>query len=325
MKLKVSELEEALLKVRPHSLNHLDRALSDTFPPLKYFAEEEGKEDVASSSDEVMSLNGSLLHGLKEIEEQRVVGVVSNGIESEEGAGLPIGGDLPTESAGTGESGVSGESEEKGEGVRGVTQLAQIESDHTNTLEVERDVNSDPRESCTLNPAQYSAALPTYATAVSNPFHPAMKGVSKCPDSIPVNHQSSVSRPLPTNTVSISEAVTMTTVTTDMHHHHVDKETAVTLPSNSHTNDNPTSQLQILTTAVHVGASEPKSDFQTGQQSGSDRSSELSAQLTDVLGEGLGALAQSGPAGWSMGWSDDGVCTPRSDSSLSLKSSSSSG
>ena len=104
MRIKTVKLEELLLKVRPHSLNHLDRALSDTFPPLKYFTEE-GEGEEGESAAATMSLNGSLLHGLREINEQRrlpaIVGVavgVAEGGEGE-GAGLPIGGDLPLDMA----------------------------------------------------------------------------------------------------------------------------------------------------------------------------------------------------------------------------------
>ena len=66
LKLKVAELEGTLLKVRPHSLTRLDRALSDTFPPLKYF--EEDRQD--NAEEEAVSLNGSLLHGLREVKVQ---------------------------------------------------------------------------------------------------------------------------------------------------------------------------------------------------------------------------------------------------------------
>ena len=102
MRVKTVKLEELLLKVRPHSLNHLDHALSDTFPEGEG---EEGEGEEGESAAATMSLNGSLLHGLREINEQRrlppIVGVAVGMAVGREGKGadLPLGVDLPSEMA----------------------------------------------------------------------------------------------------------------------------------------------------------------------------------------------------------------------------------
>ena len=336
--MKVAELEDALLKVRPHSLTRLDRALSDTFPPLKYF---EGDGLDGAEEEEEMSLNGSLLHGLREVKVQSAgvgEGVWEGGSEGE-GAGLPIGGDLPTEVAasaqGEGEEGKEGGCE----GVKGVTELSELEGEMNDemitateideSLEKNNDIhikmNSDLPEPvvCTLNPTPCSSIQPTYATAVSNPFHPVLKGsstVSKCPDSIPPNVQTltCTSRPLQSTTVTTalaSNTIHPATITLDTSSDTHEENKEQSLPSNNH-HDNHQTEPQYEDTQP------PKNEFQAGQESGLDRAN-LVVQLTDVLGEGFGAIASSGPAGWSE-WGE-GVCSRRCDSSFSLHSSSSSG
>ena len=101
MRKRVEEMERVLLRVRPHNLSHLHRALSDTFPPLHYFS-----EDGELSDD--MSLNSSLLQGLREIEEKgcererveveggEVVTGEGEGEGEDEGA-LAQGGEVPAE------------------------------------------------------------------------------------------------------------------------------------------------------------------------------------------------------------------------------------
>lgn len=318
LKLKVSELESTLLKVRPHSLTRLDRALSDTFPPLKYL--EGDRQDMGDRQE--TSLNRSLLHGLREVEGQSVgVEEVVRGSEGE-GAGLPISGDLPTEAAAT--TLVEGEDGEGGgcEGVRGQTELSECETVATNLEPLEKSnhtqsvVDSDLREPalCTLNPTPYSTIQPTYATAVSNPFHPSLKGsstVSKCPDSIPTNDQSCTSRPVQPTTTTVSMATVSMDTHNDNHHSNEDQS----LSSKCHTIN---CQMEPQNTTTE----DMKNDFEMSQESRLDRSN-LAVQLTDVLGEGFGAVASSRPAGWSE-WSDGGN-THRCDSSLSLHSSSSSG
>ena len=324
MKEKVLELEKTLLKVRPHSLTHLDRALSDTFPPLHYF---EGDGDIGD--DDVTSLNGSLLHGLREIEEKTAAEAERvDGGSAGEGAGLPIGGDLPTEVAGIPE-----EAEGEVEGVRGLTELAELESRSTGgegstgangeTLEkndCQTNENSDLRDAvpCTFNAAPCSNIPPTYATAVSKPFHAVLKGPSaipKGPDSIPKNHQSRLPQ---TTTATV---IPTATVTMDVHsNNHCGNEEHEKSHDSSPNNDH---HMEMQNTTTED--TKPINEFQTGSENQLDRPGNLTAQLSDVLGEGLVALATAAPAGWAE-WSEAvELCTPRSNSSLSVKSSGSSG
>ena len=185
-------------------------------------------------------------------------------------------------------------------------------------------MNSDPCKPapCTLNPAAQCTVLPSYATAVSNPFHPVLK---KCPDSVPVTQQSN-SGPPQTDTATVNNPITTATVTMDTHgnNHYGNKEDA-TLLSNKQPPLTENSETK-------------KTDFQTGQENGLSRVTETTVPLPDVEEEGYCGLGGcGGPGGWSStGWREDGVgvlstprenggvFTPRSDSSLSLRSSTSS-
>ena len=322
---KVTELEAALLKVRPHSLSHLTHAVSETFPPLRYFEDCGGD----TAEDETMSLNGLLLHGLRKIEERNVSEKASS-VEGgeEEGVGLPVGGDLPNEAASTPEVTAGREGEREGEREGGRIELAKEEgkaigeesatsvSDVIETTDDRKTGgNSDPQDpvTSTLNPTPCSNILPSYATAVTNPFHPVLKGLvpmSKGPDSTPKTHQSE-SAPPPTNTARMYTPFPMATVAMDTHiNNHHDNQVCAKSPNN-HQNE-----LQ-QTTAKEIEESLTASDAIMGD--GMD----LASRVVGGRGEGLGAIATSGPAGWSE-WSEE-LCTPRSESSLSLKSTSSSG
>ena len=325
----MTELEAALLKVRPHSLSHLNHAVSETFPPLSYF--EDGGGD--SAEDETMSLNGLLLHGLRKIEERDVSEKVSSvGGGEEEGVGLPVGGDLPNEGASMPEVTVGregGEGEVEREGER--TELAKQErkaigkepatsvSDVTVTTDDGKTGGtSDPQDpvTSTLNPAPCSNILPSYATAVTNPFHPVLKGpvpMSKGPDPTPKAHQSNSGLPQ-TNTARMYTHFPMATVAMDtqINNHH-DNQVCAKSPNNHNDELQRTTSKDVKES--HIGHT--ASDAVMGD--GVD----LTARLVGGRGEGLGAIANSGPAGWSE-WSEE-LCTPRSESSLSLKSTSSSG
>ena len=157
--------------------------------------------------------------------------------------------------------------------------------------------------------------------AISNPFYPVLK---KCPVSVPVTQQSN-SGPPQTNTVTVNNPITTATVTTDTHgnNHYGNKEDA-TLLSNKQPPPTENSETK-------------KSDFQTGQENGLSWVTETTVPLPDVEEGYCGLGGCGGPGGWSStGWrkdgvgvlstprEDGGVCTPRSDSSLSLRSSTSS-
>ena len=316
MKSRVSELEDTLHRVRPHSLSHLDRALSDTFPPLRSFLGEGGSSDDGDGEEEEeVSLNGSLLRGLREIEEREGrVGVVSEnptGGEGEE-AGLPTGGDLPTESAAVPE-----EEEEGGSGAG-----RELMDDLLKSSEERggQDLTSDPAK-----PDLYPTILPTYATAVSKPFHPVLRGLgpmSNRPDSAPVTQQSSMSRLPQTNTVTVTNSITTATVATDNKgtDHYGNKEEVV-FPSNH------SSAFTFLNTMATADSVAAEANLATGRQSRLSQDAEPAVPSGDLLEEGFGVLPRCGSAGWVAEWQlgEGGVCTPRSDSSLSLHSSSSSG
>ena len=311
MKTKISELEQSIAKPRPPTLSHLDRALSDTFPPLRSFS----NEGEGEGEGEEVSLNTSLLLGLREIEERaNEVGGATDGEE----AGLPVGGDLPTESAV-----VRGGEEGESVGVTVKDGEKKSCTDDSQTRD-EREIDSCEPSKWTLTPESCPTALPSYATAVSNPFHLAMNGlspVSKCPDSIPATHQSNVSH---ASTVTIADPVTMATTSTDTSGDH--HGNGASFPINGCLETLETmataSTTATSTTATTTG---PPPGFKTGQEGVLPRDGEQAIQLEDLLGgEGFGSLASYGPAGWGAGWKE-ATPTPRSDSSLSILSSSSSG
>lgn len=188
---RMEEMERVLLVIRPHSLTNLSRALSDTFPPLHCFVEDgELSEDA--------SLNSSLLQGLREIEEKGCEGerveeggevVTGEGVregEGEDAAGLPQAGELPAE------EGRLWRGEDMEERVREETELKELGGD----LEEEEkegegeDMGSEcvewesggSKPSChtaitqDLTPSAMSSVQFSYATAVSNPFQPKLKG-----------------------------------------------------------------------------------------------------------------------------------------------------
>ena len=258
-----------------------------------------------------MALKRSLLHGLRAIEDRGTVEVTVGGRmvwgeEGEgEGAGLPISGDLPSEMAATPE--VIEEGKEGGECEdSGVSELSATSNSDDDNL-VGRTMTSEPYDlaSSTLNSGT-DCMLPTYATAVSNPFRPVLK---RCLDSVPTTQQSN-SGPPETTTVTVTNPITMATVTMDTH-----GNKDAMLPSN-----NPPTHLATENT------SETKSDFKTGQDNRLSQVTELTVPLSNELVDGYNTLARCGPASWSStGWREDGgVCTPRSDSSLSVRSSASS-
>ena len=293
MRKRVEEMERVLLRVRPHNLSHLHRALSDTFPPLHYFS-----EDGELSDD--MSLNSSLLQGLREIEEkgcerERVEvggGEVVTG-EGEDEAGLPQAGELPVEEGrlwrgedveekvkeetGLRESGGEEGEEEKEEGEEMMSSEC-VEWDAVRSKPFSHTaITHDPAPSATAS-VQFS-----YATAVSNPFQPKSKGL----------HSSTA----PTKPNATSQTSTM--VGNHGNECHMDLNTK-------------TEEVEPVAVSQVEGA---ELTVQT----------DISLQISGVLEDGFGAIAKSGPAGW-MNWTDGSLpSTPRSDSACSLKSSSSSG
>ena len=323
MKAKVSQLEHTLVKPRQSNLSLLDQAVCDTFPPLMnrgYPTGEKGNEE------EVVAMNTSLLQGLRHIEERdnevgvasgkvgvvsRKVGVAS--VEGEEEAGLPVGGDLPTELAG----GAGGEEREQ-EKVEG-KEADKRDIQTSLREETERDLNSDLTKS--------PPVLPTYATAVSRPFHPVLHGPgSMSSGSVPVTQQSSMSHLPQTNTVTVTNPVTTATVATENKGvDHCGNQEEVLFPGNSHSNTS--SPFGFLSSTPMPNPKLLESDFTTGRQSRLSRDGELTVPSGDVLEEAVRGLPRCGSVGWSttewMG--ETGVVTPRSDSSLSLRSSSSTG
>ena len=311
MKTRIWQLEEKLTKLRPPSLTHLHRALSDTFPPLRSFHDTEREEE------EEISLNSSLLRGLREIEEREKIAASGVAPGDSEEAGLPIGGDLPTELAGgecEGVTVVKGEEEGVGEGV-------------TDVLSEKQQTNLD-------EPAKKTCPtiVPSYATAVSNPFHPAMKGlspVSDCFHSIPVTQQSSMPH---MSTVHGADPITMATISmeTSTPGHHGNNTTS----GNSHLPTNTMAATDIP----------PPPGFKAGQRPMS-RDAQLAVPLSNILEDGFGGLACCRSTGWGLEWREPtpsvsphpaatvaaaGVTpvvgsTPRSNSALSVLSSSSSG
>ena len=322
MKAKVSQLERTLVKPRQSNLSLLDQAVSDTFPPLMsrgYPTGEKGNEE------EVVAMNTSLLQGLRHIEERdnevgvasgkvgvvlRKVGVAS--VEGEEEAGLPVGGDLPTELAG---GGGEERDQEKVEG----KEVDERDIQTSPREETERDLNSDLTKS--------PPVLPTYATAVSRPFHPVLHGPgSMSRSSVPVTQQSSMSHLPQTNTVTVTNPITTATVATENKDvDHRGNQEDVLFPGNSH--NNTSSPFGFLSSTPMPNPKVLEDDFTTGQQSGLSRDGELAVPSGDVLEEAVQGLPRCGSVGWSttewMG--ESGVVTPRSDSSLSLRSSSSTG
>ncbi|CAI8031463.1 TNF receptor-associated factor 4 [Geodia barretti] len=294
MKTKISQLEHTLMKPGHLSLSLLDQAISDTFPPLgrreRSFCHEMEEEDVG--------LNTSLLQGLRRIQEkesavpQGKVGVASLSDVREE-AGLPISGDLPTELA------VGGKSLEE--------------------------MNSDLVKS----PIPSPPVLPTYATTVSRPFHPVLHGhgpMSPC--SIPIPQQSSMSQltQSTSTTTTVTDPITTATVvmdTTKFLNRHRNQDDMV-FPGNS--NSNRSSPYGFLGTMATPDSGVGESDFSTGRQSRLSRDGECVVPSGGVLEEAVRALPHCGSVGsGTTEWmGESGGITPRSDSSLSLRSCSSS-
>ena len=341
MKTKVMELEESLLKIRPHSLTHLNRALSDTIPPL-YSYSKRNKEDGN------MSLNGSLLQGLINIEEHMAPEKGRGGAEDgKKGARekknvgemfseLSVPGDLPTELAGTWEE---GEREREREGVTVLAELKEraIEEEEgvaCNDSEEISEANTSSQsdvalateesDMSSLSPSPCSGfQLSSYATAASKPFHPVLNGQhavsSKCPDSIPPRNHYPICTPVKTDTVTMATVPSAASVAVGIHSNgcHGNGQHMM-----SHSNDhsNGRHMEQTHSKSVHTESNQ----FQTSTENPLNRS-DFSTHLSSVLGEGLGAIATTGPAGWTD-WSEEReLCIPRSDSSLSEKSSCNSG
>ena len=313
MKTKISQLERTLTKPGHLSLSLLDQALSDTFPPLRRRERsfchdgEMGEEDVG--------LNTSLLQGLRRIQDMEgavprgKVGVASLSDVGEE-AGLPISGDLPTELAVGGEDGAT-----KIEGA--------WEGDLEKSLE---ELNSDLVKS----PIPSPPVLPTYATAVSRPFHPVLHGLGPMSQfSVPVTQQSSMSQltQSTSTTTTVTDPITTATIVMDTTKwvNHRGNQDDVVFPGNSHSNrSSPYGFLGIMATP---DSGVVESDFSTGRQSRLSRDEECVVPSGDVLEEGVRALPRCGSVGWgTTEWmGESGGITPRSDSSLSLRSCSSSG
>ena len=339
MKTKVVELEESLLKIRPHSLTHLNRALSDTFPPL-YSYSKRNKEALDGNT----SLNGSLLQGLINIEEHKAPEKGRGGAEDgkkgareEEGekenvgemfAELSVPGDLPTEAAGTWEE---GEREREG-----VTVLADLEeraieeeggvacndsgeiSEANTSSQSDVALTTEESDTSSLSPSPCSGfQLSSYATAVYKPFHPVLNGQhavsSKCPDSIPPRNHYPICTPVKTDMVTVATVPSAASVAVGMHSNgcHGNEQHMESLSNGRHVK-------QTHNKSVHTESNQ----FQTRTENPLNRS-DFSTHLSSVLGEGLGAIAKTGPAGWTD-WSDERDIS-RSDSSLSGKSSCSSG
>ena len=239
------------------------------------------------------------------------VGVAS--VEGEEEAGLPVGGDLPTELAG------GGGGEEREEEKVEEKEVDKRDVQTSPREETERDLNSDLTKS--------PPVLPTYATAVSRPFHPVLHGPgSMSRSSVPVTQQSSMSHLPQTNTVTVTNPITTATVATENKGvDHRGNQEDVWFPGNSHSNTS--SPFGFLSSTPMPNPKVLEDDFTTGRQSRLSRDGELTVPSGNVLEEAVRGLPRCGSVGWSttewMG--ESGVVTPRSDSSLSLRSSSSTG
>ncbi|CAI8010558.1 hypothetical protein GBAR_LOCUS6948 [Geodia barretti] len=179
------------------------------------------------------------------------------------------------------------------------------------------------------SPIPSPPVLPTYATTVSRPFHPVLHGhgpMSQC--SIPIPQQSSMSQltQSTSTTTTITDPITMATVvmdTTKILNHHRNQDDVV-FPGNS--NNNRSSLYGFLGTMATPDFGVGESDFSTGRQSRLSWERECVVPSGDVLEEGVRALPRYRSVGWgTTEWmGESGGITPRSDSSLSLRSCSSS-
>ena len=101
---------------------------------------------------------------------------------------------------------------------------------------------------CILNPASQCTLLPTYATAVSNPFHPVLK---KCPDSVPMTQQSHSGPP---SVGTVCNPVTTETVTTGAHgnYHQGNKDNGMFLSRQSTKTNQPTLLITYYNTSMNI-------------------------------------------------------------------------